>query len=66
MVIFFMQIYLQAVAGTGPDGQIRADDVMTFTPAPSVVSTPVSVAGAPGAYVDIPLTSMRKVLYVLS
>ena len=51
---------LQLVRGTGPDGSIRADDVLNFTPsagAPPAVGAPT----APGAFVDIPVTGMRKV-----
>lgn len=58
---------LNLVAGTGPDGQIRAEDVMSFTPG---VAAPVTMAttavaphvAAPGAFVDIPLTGMRTTI----
>lgn len=51
---------LSQVQGTGPDGQIRADDVMNFTP--SVAPSPAVGAPAPGAFVDIPLSNMRKTI----
>ena len=52
---------LSQVTGTGPDGEIRADDVINFKPAAMpAVGAPVSAPE--GAFVDIPLTSMRKTI----
>ncbi|KAH9496687.1 hypothetical protein Btru_009659 [Bulinus truncatus] len=52
-------IDLKYVVGTGPDGQIRAEDVLAAKPgAPSA-----AVGLAPsGAFVDMPLSNMRKVI----
>ena len=49
------------VQGTGPDGQIRAEDVMNFTPTAAVQAPAVGAPTTPGAFVDIPLSGMRKV-----
>ena len=49
------------MTGTGPSGEIRADDLMNFSPA--VVSPAAVATSAPtGSYVDIPLTNMRKTI----
>lgn len=57
--------------GTGPDGQIRADDVINFvaSAAPKAAAAPVAQAAAPAArpaagaqFVDTPLTNVRSVI----
>ncbi|KAK3594828.1 hypothetical protein CHS0354_002878 [Potamilus streckersoni] len=54
-------IDLSMVAGTGPDGQIRAGDILNFKPpAPAPAPTPIVTPGA--TYTDIPLTNMRQVI----
>jgi len=66
-------IDLALVKGTGPEGQIRADDVINFiataapkaaaAPAAQVGATPATKRPAAGAqYVDTPLTSVRSVI----
>jgi pyruvate dehydrogenase E2 component (dihydrolipoamide acetyltransferase) len=55
-------IDLSAVKGTGPDGQIRADDVKNFTPA--AVAAPAVSAAVPTStdFEDMDLSNMRKVI----
>ncbi|KAL4217923.1 hypothetical protein ACF0H5_022662 [Mactra antiquata] len=53
---------LNLVTGTGPDGQIRADDVLNFTPSAVQTSGITPSVTSPGAFVDIPLTGMRKTI----
>ncbi|XP_063406744.1 dihydrolipoyllysine-residue acetyltransferase component of pyruvate dehydrogenase complex-like [Mytilus trossulus] len=53
-------IDLSQITGTGPGGEIRADDVLNFSP--SAVPTSVPISAPEGAFVDIPLTNMRKVI----
>lgn len=53
-------IDLSQVTGTGPGGEIRADDVLNFSPAAMPTSVPISAPE--GAFVDIPLTNMRKTI----
>ena len=52
------------VAGTGPDGRIRAQDVENFVPQAAAAPAPATAAPpapAPGTtYIDIPVTNMRK------
>ncbi|XP_053383287.1 dihydrolipoyllysine-residue acetyltransferase component of pyruvate dehydrogenase complex, mitochondrial-like [Mercenaria mercenaria] len=56
------RVDLNLVTGSGPDGQIRAEDVMNFTPGAVAPAPAVGAPAAPGAYVDIPLTNMRKTI----
>ena len=58
-----LKLYIswQQVSGTGPEGQIRADDVRNFVPSSAVVSAQPAVSIPGAAYMDIPLTSMRQV-----
>lgn len=59
---------LNLVSGSGPDGQIRANDVRTFSP--SQMSAPAAAMSAPGVtaasstapYTDIPLNNVRQVI----
>ncbi|KAH3802331.1 hypothetical protein DPMN_156006 [Dreissena polymorpha] len=55
---------LNLVTGTGPDGQIRAEDVLAFKPAAATTTTAAAptTPAAPGAFVDIPLSNMRKTI----
>jgi pyruvate/2-oxoglutarate dehydrogenase complex dihydrolipoamide acyltransferase (E2) component len=53
------------VQGTGPDGQIRAEDVMNFSPTAAVQAPAVGAPTAPGAFVDIPVSGMRKVRFMV-
>ncbi|KAL5014008.1 hypothetical protein ScPMuIL_008278 [Solemya velum] len=59
-------IDLALVTGTGPGGEVRAEDVLSFQPtaAPAAVGVappaPVVVPGT--AYIDIPLTNVRQVI----
>ncbi|KAK3751103.1 hypothetical protein RRG08_019310 [Elysia crispata] len=58
---------LRSLGGSGPDGQIRANDVLTATPgvglAPGAPGAAVSVpAAASTSFVDLPLTNMRQVI----
>ncbi|RUS73374.1 hypothetical protein EGW08_018852 [Elysia chlorotica] len=58
---------LRTLGGSGPQGQIRANDVLTATPgaavAPGAPSAAVSVpAAASTSFVDLPLSNMRQVI----
>ncbi|WAR17358.1 ODP2-like protein [Mya arenaria] len=53
---------LNMVTGTGPDGQIRAEDVMSFTPSGTAPTPSAPSVAAPGAFVDIPVSGMRKTI----
>ena len=57
---------LDKITGTGPNGRITKDDVLAYKAAPAVhAPTKVSVNATPilsGAFTDIPLTNMRKVI----
>lgn len=64
-------IDLKLVQGTGPSGEVRATDVENYKPgaaapsvaAPAPAAPSAKPVAAPGAtYVDIPLSSMRKVI----
>ncbi|XP_064652155.1 dihydrolipoyllysine-residue acetyltransferase component of pyruvate dehydrogenase complex, mitochondrial-like [Lineus longissimus] len=57
-------IDLSLVQGTGPDGQIRVDDVRNFVPSAAPgVAAPAPVVMPPGAaYVDVPMSSMRQTI----
>jgi pyruvate/2-oxoglutarate dehydrogenase complex dihydrolipoamide acyltransferase (E2) component len=56
-------LFLQMVPGTGPDGQIRADDVRNFVPSAAMPAMAAPVVMPPGAaYVDIPMSSMRQTI----
>lgn len=46
------------VSGSGPDGQVRAQDVLSFTPSAAPLAAP-AVPGA--AFTDIPLSNVRQV-----
>ena len=54
------------LGGSGPDGQIRANDVLTASPGAAMAagapSAAVSVpAAASTSFVDLPLSNMRQV-----
>ncbi|KAL8558132.1 hypothetical protein ACOMHN_021450 [Nucella lapillus] len=52
---------LKQVPGSGPEGQIRAQDVVSFTPGAATLAMPG--VGAPGAaFVDIPSSNIRQVI----
>ena len=56
----FITVCSQQVTGSGPEGQVRAKDVLSFTPGAASVVTPV--AGQPGAaFFDIPTSNIRQV-----
>jgi len=48
------EVDLSAVTGSGPRGRIQAADVLTFTPAPMVVSEPVAEV--------VPLKGLRRII----
>ncbi|GFN89440.1 acetyltransferase component of pyruvate dehydrogenase complex [Plakobranchus ocellatus] len=54
---------LRALGGSGPDGQIRANDVLTATAAPGLGGPAISVpTAASTSFVDMPLSNMRQVI----
>ena len=51
---------LQQVSGSGPEGQVRAQDVVSFTPGVAPLAAPM--AAVPGAgFVDFPTSNIRQV-----
>jgi pyruvate dehydrogenase E2 component (dihydrolipoamide acetyltransferase) len=48
------EVDLSAVTGSGPRGRIQAADVLTFTPAPMIVSEPVAKV--------VPLKGLRRII----
>ncbi|XP_046374636.2 dihydrolipoyllysine-residue acetyltransferase component of pyruvate dehydrogenase complex, mitochondrial-like [Haliotis rufescens] len=52
-------VNLGVVSGSGPDGQVRAQDVLSFTPSAAPLAAP-AVPGA--AFTDIPLSNVRQVI----
>lgn len=52
---------LRQVSGSGPDGQIRAQDILSFTPGAAPLSMP-GIAAPGGAFVDIPTSNIRQVI----
>ncbi|KAK0053933.1 dihydrolipoyllysine-residue acetyltransferase component of pyruvate dehydrogenase cmplx mito [Biomphalaria pfeifferi] len=57
-------IDLRTIVGSGPDGQIRAHDVLSAKPgAPSVgTAIPITSPSTSTSFVDMPLTNMRQVI----
>ena len=57
-------IDLAALAGqgTGPSGRIRAQDVLTASPARMAAGAAAGAAASAGAFQDISLTNMRQVI----
>lgn len=55
-------ICIQAVRGSGPDGQIRANDVMTAQPGVASTAAAVVHPSTSTSFVDMPLTNMRQVI----
>ncbi|EDV22413.1 uncharacterized protein TRIADDRAFT_50632 [Trichoplax adhaerens] len=49
---------LASIAGSGPGGQIRKDDVLNFASTPTTTAAPPSEA----QYVDIPISGVRKII----
>ncbi|CAG5122318.1 unnamed protein product [Candidula unifasciata] len=55
-------IDLKAVAGSGPDGQVRAADVLQATPGVSVPGVAAVAPATSQSFVDFPLSNMRQVI----
>ncbi|BFZ11185.1 hypothetical protein BsWGS_14223 [Bradybaena similaris] len=55
-------IDLKAVAGSGPDGQVRAADVLQATPGVSVPGVAAVAPASSHSFVDFPLSNMRQVI----
>ncbi|CAG8692284.1 14801_t:CDS:2, partial [Racocetra fulgida] len=55
-------ISLDQVAGTGPKNRIIKADILNFVPPAAEQPTPSKHAEPSSTYIDIPLTSMRKII----
>ncbi|XP_059158007.1 dihydrolipoyllysine-residue acetyltransferase component of pyruvate dehydrogenase complex, mitochondrial-like [Physella acuta] len=55
-------IDLKNIVGSGPDGQIRANDVLSAKPGVAEPSLSVAMPSSSTSFTDIPLSNMRQVI----